>query len=150
MLPAHLTLFHKLPGERRGVVEWALAHEAECDRPPLEFVGLRGLGGGVAYDVASPALHRVRAALRERFGFSLTAQDQAGFRAHVTVQNKVAAAAARALHQQLSSGFAAWTGFGEALLLWRYDGGPWSLLSEWRFASARATSHTSNATSASA
>lgn len=44
---------------------------------------------------------------------------------HVTVQNKVAPQAARALLAELQAGFSPFTMRAEGLNLWRYLGGPW-------------------------
>jgi hypothetical protein len=63
----------------------------------------------------------------------LTRQDQQPFRAHVTVQNKVDTAEAKALFESLRSDFEAWNGWGESVLIWEYLGGPWRLESEHRF-----------------
>ncbi len=132
-LRAHVTLFHHLPGERRGEVQAALT--AAADRPPfpLAFTGLRSLGRGVAYEIASPELGRLRADLAARFRAHLTAQDAQGFRPHVTVQNKADPADARALKAELEAGFAPWEGRAEGLLLHRYLGGPWRLEAELPF-----------------
>ena len=44
---------------------------------------------------------------------------------HATVQNKVAAERARALHAELAAILPTREGRAEGLLLWRYRGGPW-------------------------
>lgn len=128
VIPAHLTLFHKLPGER--LEEIARTIEAVAGRTPefdLEVTGLRSLGRGVALEIASPALAAVRGELARAFANELTPQDRQGFRPHVTIQNKVAPHEAEALLEQLSTGFEPWTAGAEGLSLWRYLGGPWAL-----------------------
>jgi hypothetical protein len=55
------------------------------------------LGGGAAFRIVSPDLDRIRAELAEQFHGLLAAQDAAGWRPHVTIQNKVAPRQARAL-----------------------------------------------------
>ena len=132
-LSAHLTLFHHLPGDRAEEVRTALAAVADRPPPPLGFPGVRSLGRGVAAEVASPELVRVRAELASRFRAHLTPQDAQGFRPHVTVQNKVDPADARALKAELEAGWAPWSGRGEALALHRYLGGPWELEAEFPF-----------------
>lgn len=135
IVPAHLTLFHHLPGLERGPVEAAVRRTASGLRPlPLIFSEARSLGRGVALGVASPDLVSLRAALASRFAPWLTRQDQQGFRPHVTIQNKVSPDEARALHRSLSDGFAPWSGLGTGLLLWRYLNGPWALEAEAPFA----------------
>ena len=133
-LSAHLTLFHALPGEHAEAVAANLAAACAGTAPvALRFGGLRSFGKGVAYAVESPALGRLRTFLVGNWHRWLTAQDRAGFRPHVTVQNKVEPPEARALFEQLQAGFAPWEGVGEGLLLWRYRGGPWEAEGEFPF-----------------
>lgn len=132
-LRAHLTLFHHLPGDRLGEVVEALAVAARRPPIPLAVTGLRSLGRGVAFELASPDLARLRAELAGRFREHLTPQDAQGFRPHVTVQNKVTPDAARALKAELEAGFTPWASTGEGLLLHRYLGGPWALEGEVAF-----------------
>jgi len=63
------------------------------------------LGGGVAVRIVSPELEDIRADLAESFLGALTPQDQAGWRPHVTIQNKVAPTEARALKRRLEADF---------------------------------------------
>ena len=134
-LSAHLTLFHHLPGDR---LDDAIADLTELTRRAplrLRVSGLRLLGRGVAFDVDGAALVEVRRELARRWGPWLSAQDRQGFRAHVTVQNKVDPPDARALRDALQQGFAPWDATGEALQLWRYLGGPWAAEAETPFQS---------------
>lgn len=134
-IPAHLTLFHHLPGDRLDVVMDAL--EAEAKNQPrfsVEVVGLRKLGRGVAYGLHAPPLDALRGRLAARFAEHLTPQDRQGFRAHVTVQNKVDPKDAAVLHDQLAADFTPWSFRAEGLLLWRYLGGPWERLAFLPFA----------------
>jgi 2'-5' RNA ligase len=124
---AHLTLFHAVPGEHRAAVAAALA--AEQGRDPFEVgvTGVRSLGRGAAYTVECAALGRLRARLAAAWEPWLTPQDRQGFRAHVTVQNKVDPATARATVAALSAAFVPHVVVGTGLELWRYVGGPWEL-----------------------
>ena len=124
-LAAHLTLFHALPGAMLGqAVDDVLA---VTRREPLKLAvtGLRSLGRGVAYEIASPALLEVHAALRARWLPHLTAQDRAPRRPHVTVQNKVAPQVARETLAGLAAQPLPPAGRGVGIALWRYRGGPW-------------------------
>ena len=132
-LRAHLTLFHHLPGDRLSDVRDALATVADRPPLPLSFTTVRSLGRGVAVEVASAELGRVRAELAIRFREHLTPQDAQGFRPHVTVQNKVDPAVARDLKAQLETDWTAWEGRGEGLWLHRYRGGPWEDEAEFPF-----------------
>ncbi|PHK95833.1 phosphoesterase HXTX [Pseudoroseomonas rhizosphaerae] len=133
-LPAHLTLFHALPGAALPEVGARLAALAAATAPmPLRFAGWRGLGRGVACAVASPPLLALRAGLAGEWRDWLTPQDRQGFRPHVTVQNKVAPEAARALLTLLEARVPPWAGLGRGLLLWHYRGGPWEAAGEFPF-----------------
>lgn len=135
-IPAHLTLFHHLPGERIDEVLEATARAAERPSFAMRVSGLRKLGRGIALTVESPDLIQVRAGLAARFADVLTPQDRQGFRPHVTIQNKVDPKAAAALHDHLAETFAPWTATAEALLVWRYRGGPWEAAGRFPFSSA--------------
>ena len=135
VLSAHLTLFHALPGERLTDAIRALTAAAATQSDfAVTFKGFRSLGRGVALDVHAPALIDVRRHIASDFAGALTAQDQNGFRPHVTIQNKVSPEAARRLLAALAAGFTPWTGCATGLLLWRYLDGPWKLEAKMPFA----------------
>jgi 2'-5' RNA ligase len=140
-LAAHVTLFHQLPGDEVDAVAADLAAAAARPAPVVEVVGVRFLGRGVAYDLRSPGLDAVRAELARRWADRLVPQDRGRHRPHVTVQNKVAPAAARALHADLAAAFVPETSTVAALGLWRYLGGPWEPVSCHRFGGG-AAAHT--------
>ena len=125
-LKAHITLFHALPGSEVDSVGRAVA-AAVRGVPPIEVAvpGLRSLGQGVALTLRSDALDALRGDLAHSFAGLLTAQDAQGWRAHVTVQNKVKAAVARATLAALSAGFEPWSFRVTGVGIWRYAGGPW-------------------------
>nr|WP_246314581.1 2'-5' RNA ligase family protein [Kineococcus aurantiacus] len=127
-LPAHLTLFHALPGEALGEVVEACRDACRADPPRAQVRSVRSLGRGAALVVDSPGLVAARAAVAGRFAGRLTRQDAQGFRPHVTVQNFVDPATARATVERLDAGFAPWGFTVEALAVHRYAGGPWELL----------------------
>ena len=133
-LAAHLTLVHHLPAEESDQIAADLADLCATLGPlSLTASGVLFFGRGVAYGFASPELIALRAELAHRWWPWLTAQDRQKFRAHVTVQNKVAPEQARALHATLSADFAPFSAAGEGLLLWRYLGGPWEPLAAYPF-----------------
>ena len=125
-LKAHITLFHALPGSEVDAVLRQVAAVARGQSAiDVEVTGLRSLGGGVALALRSPALDALRAELAHSFAGVLTAQDAQGFRAHVTVQNKVTSAVAKATLAELAAGFAPWSFKVTGVAVWRYAGGPW-------------------------
>ena len=86
------------------------------------------LGGGVAFRVVSSDLDAVRQELAGNFHGLLSAQDKAGWRPHVTIQNKVSAREATSLAEALGREFRP-TPLGIAGLgLHRYLGGPWEAI----------------------
>ena len=125
-LAAHLTLFHAIPPMLEAELRHRLAaFAAELAPPRAMIVGLMNLGGGVAYRIVSDDLDAIRADLAEAFRGHLTQQDSHGWRPHITIQNKVTAAQARALNDELSIGFEP-RRLGVAGLAYdHYDGGPW-------------------------
>ena len=133
-IPAHLTLFHKLPGDREREISQTLADLCRQQSPfPLTVTGLVFMGRGVGYRLESPTLQGVRRRLADEWWRWLGAQDRQGFRPHVTVQNKARPEEARALHRSLEETFAPFEVEAEGLLLWRYLGGPWEPVGSYGF-----------------
>lgn len=133
-IPAHLTLFHKLPGEREREISTTLQDLCRHQNPfSLTATGLVFMGRGVGYRLESPTLPAIRKRLAEEWWPWLGAQDRRGFRPHVTVQNKVAPEEARALHRRLEETFTPSRIDAEGLLLWRYLGGPWEAVGSFTF-----------------
>ena len=136
-LAAHLTLFHALPAAEAPEILTVLAAEAAA-RPPLALAVERVLflGAGVAYALESTELRALHRQLQSRWQPHLTPQDRQPLRPHVTVQNKVPPAAARALHGQLTAEFLPFAATGTGLHLWTYRGGPWESRAGWPFGGA--------------
>ncbi len=134
VLPAHVTLFHALPGflldEARDLLA-ALAREMAPVEARLD--GVMDLGRGTAFRIASPAMLDLRAMIGEHFRGMLTQQDQQRPRLHVTVQNKVTTAEARALQAELAAAFRPRDFAFAGLELHHYRGGPWEGAGAWRF-----------------
>ncbi|HEY9736191.1 MAG TPA: 2'-5' RNA ligase family protein [Trichocoleus sp.] len=133
-LPAHVTLFHALPGDHideiRQTLQYVCAHALAL---PLALPELRFLGNGVAIEVHCPELMPIRQMLSEHWHPWLTNQDRRSLRPHVTIQNKVTSQEARALYNQMLETWQPLAGQGEGLLLWHYQGGPWELAGEFLF-----------------
>lgn len=136
-IPAHITLFHALPGEQEAAIRQTLRSQTAQTQPfSLHFATPRFLGRGVAIDLHSPELLRVQKQLADQWQATLTAQDRQRYRPHVTLQNKVAPSEARQLYDQLSRTWKPLQGYGEGLLLWQYQGGPWQLIEAFGFTSS--------------
>lgn len=133
-VPAHLTLFHHLPPMLVDELKHRLRGETRGVKPPAAMLaGLIMMGKGVGYRVDSPDLAAIRARLADAFTGMLTPQDQAGWRAHITVQNKVEPKVAKALHAELAASFAPRPLTIAGLAAWYYRGGPWEAIGEYRF-----------------
>ncbi len=123
---AHVTLFHQLPGLEAASAAAEIGALCRVRAPfAVAVTGLRSLGRGVAFTLASPKLTALRGVLAEKWASRLTRQDRQAFRPHVTVQNKVAPEQAAALLRRLAAGFEPFAIEAQGLALWRYRGGPW-------------------------
>jgi hypothetical protein len=125
LVPAHLTLIRSLPPSAEGEVRHVLATAAAEPAPKAWIAGAKDIGGAVAFRVSSDDLDRLRRDLAERLHGLLSAQDSAGWSAHVTIQNKVEPRAARALARSLQGHRAGEPLKIAGLGLHRYLGGPW-------------------------
>jgi hypothetical protein len=132
-LPAHLTMFHALPPSLEGEARHRLAQATKGTPPSATVAGVMDLGGGVAFRIVSEDLDRIRDDLSEGFHGMLGAQDQGGWRPHVTVQNKVSIREARQLVDALEEGFTPRPLGIRGLGLHLYLGGPWETLQVWPF-----------------
>ncbi|MDB5662278.1 MAG: hypothetical protein JWN59_616 [Sphingomonas bacterium] len=133
-VPAHLTLFHHLPPSIGPELAQRLRDETRGVPPPrAQLAGLIDLGGGVALRLECPELADIRAGLADAFATLLTPQDRAGWRPHVTVQNKVSAEVARATRTTLAAGFRPRPVAIVGLASFHYRGGPWEPIGRYRF-----------------
>lgn len=140
-LDAHVTLFHALPAVLADELRALLGRLAGESGPiPARLDGVMNLGRGTALGIASPAMLALRAIIAERFHGLLTAQDSHVPRLHITVQNKVAPAVARALCGQLAAQLPSRSFAFTGVALFRYRGGPWEAVRRYPFRGAgRAT-----------
>ena len=135
VVPAHVILFHQLPGDRESAISHSL--ETLCAQTkhfPFSLPSLQLLGNGVAISVSSPELMQLHKTLATNWDTWLIPQDRQGYRPHITIQNKVKPETARQLYAELDAQWQPMTGWGEGLLLWYYHKGPWALAREFCFA----------------
>lgn len=132
-VPAHLTMFHALPPSAEFELRSRLSRLVNARPPRTAIEGLMDLGGGVAFRVVSPDLDRIRDELSSDLHGLLGSQDVGGWRPHITIQNKVAPRAARALIDVLERNFQPRPIGISGLGMHRYLGGPWETLSTWSF-----------------
>ena len=133
-LDAHITLFHHLPPSHLPEIKSRLAAFAsECPPPIAHLTEVMMLGRGVAFRISSAELLSIRDELAHDFRGLLIPQDQARPRLHITVQNKVEPATAKALHAQLSATFKPRPVSISGLAAHYYRGGPWEHIASWKF-----------------
>jgi hypothetical protein len=133
-LAAHLTMFHHLPPSLAPELRQRLVAETHgMSRPRARIADVISLGRGVAYRIDCDELVAIRARLATAFVGMLTPQDAGGWRAHVTVQNKVQPMVAKELLAKLRAGFRPRPVAIVGLAAYWYRGGPWEMLSKHLF-----------------
>jgi 2'-5' RNA ligase superfamily len=132
-VPVHLTLFHHLPPSLEGELRDRLGHIVAAPPPLASISDIMDLGQGTAFRVGSQELEDMRAELAAAFRGMLTPQDQAGWRPHVTIQNKADRSKAIALQKLLQAGDFPRPLAIRGLASWRYLGGPWEPLRHYPF-----------------
>jgi hypothetical protein len=125
-VPAHLTLFRQLPPSAEPELDRRLRDSVRSPPPSASIAGIVDLGEGTALRVESEALESIREALAEALHGLLTPQDQAPWRPHVTIQNKVEPREARALQRRLRGLLRLPRPLAlKGLATWRYLDGLW-------------------------
>jgi hypothetical protein len=132
-VPAHLTLFRQLPPSLEDELSRRLARSTAAKPPRATIARVIDLGEGTALGVDSEELEAIRDELAEALQGLLTPQDQAPWRPHVTIQNKVAPREARALQQRLRATFEQRPLAIRGIAAWRYIDGPWEPIRSWSF-----------------
>jgi len=133
-VPAHVTLFHQLPGERAREIKAQLRQTAAA-QPAFDVAvtEAKPLGQGVALALRSPQLLALRERLAAEWQPWLSEQDRAGYRPHVTIQNKVSTAEARRALREVTAALRPFTMRGLGLHLWAHLDGPWQDAGLFRF-----------------
>jgi hypothetical protein len=132
-VPVHLTMFQGLPPSAVEEVKRQLSLHSAGPPPAASIAGLMNLGTGVAFRVVSDELDSIREAIADHFHGLLCAPDAAGWRPHITIQNKVAPKQAKALLDELARGFTPRPLGIAGLSVHRYRGGPWETLASSKF-----------------
>lgn len=133
-LKAHLTLFHKLPGEELPAIFQTLTEVSQVNQAlPLEVTEVKSIGRGVAIVLENEQLIAIHRQLSRQWHDWLIPQDRQKLWPHVTVQNKVSPQEAQRTLEQLSRSFEPFTATGTGLQLWEYRGGPWEFVRMYPF-----------------
>lgn len=104
-LGAHVTLFHGLPPSAETEVRGLLSELSRRPPPDAAIRGLMDLGRGTAFAVDSPAMADLHQDMAERLHGLIQQKDARPLRLHITIQNKVAPAEARALQAAMARSF---------------------------------------------
>jgi 2'-5' RNA ligase len=123
-LEAHLTLFHHLPS-REPAIGAALQQLSARSAMLLDVTGIKSIGNGVIYTLASDELQELHEQMQQLFAPWLKRQDQQTLRPHITIQNKVTAFKASRLTEELSATFIPFAITATGFSTWYYLGGPW-------------------------
>jgi 2'-5' RNA ligase len=125
---AHVTLFRALPVHLVEDVLHRVTGLADSPPFPVLVEEVIDLGRGVAYRMRSRELDALHRTLAEEWREHLTPQDRQPLRAHVTVQNKATRDVVLATLSSLRGSFSPFTATAIGVAVWRYEGGPWSLV----------------------
>lgn len=131
-LDAHLTLFHALPelSEISALLDTIVGQHRPFN---LRAERIMPLGYGTAIKIHSNKLIQLRQLLKQQWKNILSAQDEQGFRPHITIQNKVSPMLAKALQNTLSADFIPFEFSAVGLSVSRYNGGPWEKVKDFDF-----------------
>lgn len=132
-LDAHITLFHHLPPSALDELRERVKRAVAASAPTARIAGLMNLGRGMALKLESPELLAWREEFAVAFAGMLTPQDRASPRLHITIQNKVTPADAKALLVELEPRITLRPLRIAGLSLFHYDGGPWEPIGTWAF-----------------
>ena len=134
LVPAHITLFRALPGERGREINAFLAQIASAQKQiDIPAGDAKAMEHGVAIFLHSPQLAALRQELAREWWPWLGDEDKAGFRPHVTVQTTLDEAEASRTRRAIAATFRLPRIKGVGLHLWRYRGGPWDSERVFRF-----------------
>lgn len=131
-LDAHLTLFHALPDQEYVYNDTRMLCQTEKIFS-LNAEAIASIGNGTAIRIVSPTLNSIHQRCQVLWADKLTQQDKQKLWPHVTIQNKVSLEAAQSLQMQLKGGFKPFVFKAIGLQLWRYLGGPWEPVDQFKF-----------------
>lgn len=132
-LDAHLSLFHQLPAGDPSIE--TVLEETAAQQPffQLDIATVVSIGNGVAFKVQSDTLAQLHRTLQAAWKEHLIPQDQHKLYPHITIQNKVRPAEAKALLSELSADFQPFKAAAIGFDLWEYLGGPWRFIRRFEF-----------------
>ena len=131
-VPAHITLFHKLPVDN-PVIENGLATFAKHPAFELLITDIMLHNSSVAYSIQSDALQKLHAQMQHTFAPYLIRNDRKILTPHITIQNKVTAYKAYKTHAFLIADFKPFVVQALGYTSWYYVKGYWKKKEEYLF-----------------
>ena len=134
LVPAHVTLFHRLPGDHSREIKALLVDiAAKRKRFAISAGEVKMLERGVAVFLYAPQLQALREELAAEWRPFLTDEDCHGFRPHVTIANNIFPGEAQRIRQGIAASSLPRRIEAVGLHLWRYRDGPWEHEQLFRF-----------------
>ena len=131
-VPAHITLFHKLPVDN-FVIENGLATFAKHPAFELLITDIMLHNSSVAYSIQSKTLQQLHAQMQQTFAPYLIRNDRKILTPHITIQNKVTAYKAYKTHALLLADFKPFVVQALGYTSWYYVKGYWEKKEEYLF-----------------
>ena len=131
-VPAHITLFHKLPVDN-PVIENGLATFAKHPVFELLITDIMLHNSSVAYSIQSETLQKLHAQMQHTFAPFLIRNDKKILTPHITIQNKVTAYKAFKTHAFLIADFKPFVIQALGYTSWYYVKGYWEKKEEYLF-----------------
>ena len=131
-VPAHITLFHKLPVDN-FVIENGLATFAKHPVFELLITDIMLHNSSVAYSIKSETLQKLHAQMQHTFAPFLIRNDRKILTPHITIQNKVTAYKAYKTHALLLADFKPFVVQAIGYISWYYVKGYWEMKEEYLF-----------------
>ena len=131
-VPAHITLFHKLPSDN-PVIENGLATFAKHPAFELLITDIMLHNSSVAYSIQSETLQQLHAQMQQTFAPYLIRNDRKILTPHITIQNKVTAYKAYKTHAFLIADFKPFVLQALGYTSWFYVKGYWEKKEEYLF-----------------
>lgn len=137
LVPAHICLFHALPGSQIGKIKADIQSLTKRTRPFAIYTDKAykfATNNGVGVNVSNVRpVRRLQRSLAKRWSEFLSTQDSRTFRPHYTITSKVSEDEAEEAFQRISEDFQSSTGEVDGLALFKYDNGRWCNEQVFRF-----------------
>ena len=131
-VPAHITLFHKLPANNTAI-ENGLTVFAKHPTFELLITAITLHNTSVAYCIQSETLQQFHAQMQHRLAPYFIRNDRKILTPHITIQNKVTAYKAYKTHALLLADFKPFVVQAIGYISWYYVKGYWEMKEEYLF-----------------